>query len=89
MNVIYCDILKTLTTHQVDLILSGHKHVPNIWKINDTIISNTGSLSSTKLRGKNKNSYTVYDISDTEINIYLYEINGEKFLFGNYLRNRI
>ena len=83
------DILKTLTTHQVDLILSGHKHVPNIWKINDTIISNTGSLSSTKLRGKNKNSYTVYDISDTEINIYLYEINGEKFLFGNYLRNRI
>ena len=83
------DILKTLTTHQVDLILSGHKHVPNIWKINDTIISNTGSLSSTKLRGKNKNSYTVYDISDTEINIYLNEINGEKFLFGNYLRNRI
>ena len=24
------DILKTLTTHGVDLVLSGHKHVPNI-----------------------------------------------------------
>ena len=32
------DILKTLTTHEVDLVLSGHKHVPNIWKINKTLI---------------------------------------------------
>lgn len=46
------DILSTLTTHEVDLILSGHKHVPNIWKLNKTIIVNAGSLCSDKLRGK-------------------------------------
>ena len=51
------DILKTLTTHEVDLILSGHKHVPNIWNINNTIIVNAGSLCSGKLRGKIENSY--------------------------------
>jgi len=83
------DVLKTLTTHEVDLVLSGHKHVPNIWKINDTIIVNAGSLCSNKLRGKNKNSYNVYNITDTEIEIFLNEVKGERFLFGKYPRNII
>lgn len=83
------DILKTLTTHEVDLVLSGHKHVPNIWKINDTVVVNAGSLCSHKLRGKNKNSYIVYNISDEEIEIFLNNVGGEKFLFGKYLRNII
>ena len=81
------DILKTLTTHEVDLVLSGHKHVPNIWKLNNTLIVNAGSLCSTKLRGKIKNSYNVYNITESEIEIFLHEMNGEKFLFGKYPRN--
>ena len=83
------DILKTLTTHEVDLVLSGHKHVPNIWRINETIIVNAGSLSSYKLRGKNLNSYIVYIISEDEIEIYLNNVGGERFLFGKYPRNKI
>jgi predicted phosphodiesterase len=71
------------------LVLSGHKHVPNIWKINETIIANAGSLASLKLRGKNKNSYNVYNITDDKIEIFLNEINGEKFLFGEYPRNKL
>lgn len=83
------DILKTLTTHEVDLIVSGHKHVPNIWKINETLVVNAGSLCSTKLRGKNKNSYNVYNITEDEIEIFLNEVNGERFLFGKYSRNKL
>ena len=83
------DILNTLATHEVDLILSGHKHVPNIWKINDTLVVNAGSLCSSKLRGKNHNSYNVYIISDDEIEIYLNNVGGEKFLFGKYERNKL
>ena len=83
------DILKTLTTHEVDLVLSGHKHVPNIWKINETLIANAGSLCSEKLRGKNTNSYNVYNISEDEIEIYLHKVGEEKFLFGKYPRNGI
>ncbi len=83
------DILKTLTTHEVDLVLSGHKHVPNIWRINETVIVNAGSLCSTKLRGKNTNSYNVYTISDDEIEIFLNTVGGESFLFGKYKRNKI
>ena len=83
------DILKTLTTHEVDLVLSGHKHVPNIWKINETIVVNAGSLCSNKLRGKIPNSYNVYNITDDEIEIYLNNVGGEKFLLEKYPRNRI
>jgi hypothetical protein len=41
------------------------------------------------LRGRNKNSYNVYNITDTEIEIFLNEVNGEKFLFGKYPRNEL
>ena len=81
------DVLKTLSTHEVDLVLSGHKHVPNIWKINNTLIINAGSLCSNKLRGKNQNSFNVYNISEDEIEIYLNNVGGEKFLFGKYPKN--
>lgn len=80
------DILKTLTTHEVDLVLCGHKHVPNIWKINDTIIVNSGSLCSNKLRGKINNSYVVYDIDAKEIKVFLNQIGGKRFLFGKFQR---
>ncbi|MBQ2226944.1 MAG: metallophosphoesterase [Methanobrevibacter sp.] len=83
------DILKTLTLHEVDLVLSGHKHVPNIWKVNETLIINAGSLCSNKLRGKNGNSYNVYRITEDEIEIFLNNINGENFLLGKYPRNRL
>ena len=83
------DILKTLTTHEVDLVISGHKHVPNIWRINDTIVVNAGSLCSRKLRGKIGNSYIVYNITDEDIEIFLNNVGGEKFLFGKYARNRL
>ena len=80
------DILKTITTHEVDLVLSGHKHVPNIWKINETIVVNAGSLCSNKLRGKIANSYIVYNISDNTIEVFLNNVGGERFLFGKYRR---
>ena len=81
------DILKTLTTHEVDLILSGHKHVPNVWRINNTLVVNAGSLCSCKLRGKIKNSYNVYNITDSEIEIFLNTVGSEKILLGKYPRN--
>lgn len=74
------DILNTLTSRGVNLVLSGHKHVPNIWKLNDLIIVNAGSLSSNKLRGKHGNSYFMYYMSDDEIEIYLQNVGGERFL---------
>ena len=52
------------------------------------LVVNAGSLCSDKLRGKNLNSYNVYIISEDEIEIYLHNVDGEKFLFGKYQRNK-
>ena len=73
------DVLKTLTNHEVDLVLAGHKHVPNIWKMNNTLFVNAGSLSSNKLRGNDKNSYNVYEITEDTIRIFLNKVDGERF----------
>lgn len=74
------EILQTLTSNNVRLVLCGHKHVPNVWKLNDLIIVNAGSLSSNKLRGKHGNSYMVYNISDEDIEIFLHPVGGERLL---------
>ena len=81
------DILKSLVDYKVDLVLCGHKHVKNIWKMNDTLFVNAGSLSSSKLRGNDKNSYNIYNISSNRIEIYVKEIGGEKIFLGNFERN--
>lgn len=81
------DILKTLVNHEVDMVLAGHKHVPNIWKMNNTLFVNAGSLCSKKLRGKDTNSYNTYFIDDDSIKVVLNRVAGDKILLGEYPRN--
>ncbi|WP_409200862.1 metallophosphoesterase family protein [Methanobrevibacter sp. DSM 116169] len=80
------DILKSLINHKVDLVICGHKHVHNVWEMNDTLFLNAGSLSSTKLRGKDINSYNVYNISDREIKIFFNEVEGKNLLIKTFDR---
>lgn len=71
------DFLKTLINNDVDLVISGHKHVPNIWKMYDTIFANAGSVSSVKLRGHDVNSFNSYKIYDDSIEIDLHQVLGD------------
>ena len=80
------DILKTLIDHDVDIVMCGHKHVPNLWKMHDTLFVNAGSVSSVKLRGKDVNSYNTYNITDDYIEIFLNRIDGTKIPFGKFNR---
>jgi Icc protein len=80
------DILKTLVDYDVDIVMCGHKHVPNLWKMHDTLFVNAGSVSSVKLRGKDVNSYNTYEITDDYIQIVLNKVDGSKILFGKYPR---
>ncbi len=80
------DILKTLVDHDVDIVMCGHKHVPNLWKMHDTLFVNAGSVSSNKLRGNDVNSYNTYNITEDSIEIILNKVDGTKILFGNFPR---
>jgi predicted phosphodiesterase len=80
------DILKDLTDMKVDMILTGHRHIANTRKINQTVIINANTLSSKRTLAKQPNSFNLIDIFTngtakiTEISIK----NGMQKLLGTY-----
>jgi 3',5'-cyclic-AMP phosphodiesterase len=80
------DILQSIIDHDVNMVICGHKHVPHLWNMENTLFVNAGSASSIKLRGKYKNSYNTYHIMDDTIEVALNKINGEKVFLGKFNR---
>lgn len=70
------DILLTLLQNNVNLVLSGHKHVPHTWKMNNTLFATAGTVSSMKLRGNTNPSYNIIDINNQYIEITLHNSDG-------------
>ena len=46
----------------VHLVLSGHKHVPYAWKLENLFVVNTGTVSTLRLRGNTRPCYNVVEI---------------------------
>jgi 3',5'-cyclic AMP phosphodiesterase CpdA len=73
------DVLALLTELQVDLVLSGHKHVPHVWLLDHVLIVNSGTVSSHRLRGYIRPSYNVIEVSDDSVRVTLkYPGTGER-----------
>ena len=45
-------------------MLSGHKHVPYVWRLEDLFVVNAGTVSSLRLRGNTRPCYNVIEIAD-------------------------
>jgi len=58
------DLLRVLANNSVDLVLCGHKHVPNVWRLEDMLIVNAGTCCTHRLRGKVRPCYNVIEIHD-------------------------
>lgn len=67
-NIVYDagDMLRVLANSGTDLVLCGHKHVPNVWRLEDTLIVNAGTACSHRLRGKVRPCYNVIEIYDLQ-----------------------
>lgn len=63
------DVLALLTELEVDLVLSGHKHVPNVWQFGDMLLVNSGTCSSHRVRGYTRPSYNVIEITEERVRI--------------------
>jgi len=70
------DVLRTLITGKVNLVLCGHKHRPWIWNLENLTIVHAGSLSSRRLRGFFKNSYNLVRIKRNQVDVKIKVING-------------
>jgi putative phosphoesterase len=56
------DVLKDLINMKVDMILTGHRHIANAKKINQTLVINANTLSSKRTLATHPNSFNLIDI---------------------------
>ncbi|MBN1529445.1 MAG: metallophosphoesterase [Thermoleophilaceae bacterium] len=63
------DTLETLQSADVHLVLSGHKHVPYAWRLEDLFVVNAGTVSTTRLRGKTKPCYNVVEATSERVRV--------------------
>ena len=71
-NVVYDagDAIECLQRAGVNLVLSGHKHVPYAWRLEDLFVVNTGTVSSLRLRGDTRPCYNVVEFQDAQVDIW-------------------
>lgn len=73
------DVLALLSEVGVELVLSGHKHVPFVWLLNDVLVVNSGTVSSHRLRGYVRPSYNLIEVTNERVAVTLrYPGTGER-----------
>jgi 3',5'-cyclic AMP phosphodiesterase CpdA len=70
------DVLEVLVHAGAHLVLSGHKHVPYVWRLEDMYLASAGTCSSLRVRGHTKPCYNILEFDRGEVTIF------RKFPFG-------
>jgi 3',5'-cyclic-AMP phosphodiesterase len=74
------DLLATLTQLDIDVVLSGHKHVPFFWGLNGVLVCNSGTAATKRLRGLTPQSWNEIRIDATTIKVYTHYGDGRREL---------
>ncbi len=70
------DILDLLLKSDVDLVLSGHRHFPNVHEVESTLFINAGTSSGRKTRYGDVNSYDIVEIDEDIKKVTTKRIDG-------------
>ena len=70
-NIVYDagDLLELLIRSGVGLALTGHKHVPYVWRLEELYVANAGTCASLRLRGNTRPCYNIIDVEGSEVTI--------------------
>lgn len=74
------DLLAVLTRLDIDVILSGHKHVPFFWGLNGILVCNSGTASTKRVRGLTPPSWNEVQVDASTIKVYLHYADGRREL---------
>jgi Icc protein len=80
-NIVYDagDTFEVLQEVGVNLVLSGHKHVPYAWKLENIFVVNAGTVSSLRLRGKGRPCYNVIELEERHVDVWRkYPFHGQE-----------
>ncbi|WP_297417689.1 metallophosphoesterase [Thermococcus sp.] len=73
------DVLDLLIRHDVALYTCGHKHVPNVYRVEDLIVDNAGCTSCRKTRRGDVNSYNIITLHDDgRIGVKIRRVTGDE-----------
>ena len=64
------DALEVLCGSGCHLVLSGHKHVPHAWRIEDLFVVNAGTVSTLRTRGKGRPCYNVVEVHEDRVDVH-------------------
>ena len=81
------DVLRTIISTGVDLILCGHKHRPWIWNFGNLQIAYAGTTSSERARGLFENTYNIITIDGNKIKVDLKIVGGKRIPLEDIVRN--
>ena len=74
------DLLLTLIGLDVDIVLSGHKHVPFFWGLNGVLICNSGTAGTRRVRASTPPSWNELHIDATTIKVFTHYLDGRREL---------
>jgi len=81
------DVLSLLRQCGVDLVISGHRHVPYVWPIAGMLLVHSGTVSTLRTRGFPHPAYNLVRIEGGRIAVELCVPGGERKSLGDYPRD--
>ena len=72
------DVLDLLLSHDVTLYMCGHKHVPNVYRVEDLVVDNAGCASCRKTRKGDVNSYNIVKITKDKVKVVIRRLTGDE-----------
>jgi Icc protein len=74
------DLLAVLTQLDIDVVLSGHKHVPFFWGLNGILICNSSTATTRRVRGLTPSSWNELQADASTIKVYTHYTDGRREL---------
>jgi Icc protein len=74
------DLLLTLTSLDVDIVLCGHKHVPYFWGLNGMLICNSGTTGTRRVRASTPPSWNELHVDASTIKVFVHYLDGRREL---------
>ena len=78
------DILELMMHRGVSLILSGHRHFPWVWHLENMLLVYSGTCGSPRLRGSPTQNYNIIKITKRTIEVSTKLIGGPSRVKGRY-----
>lgn len=81
------DVIALLRQLEVDLVLSGHRHVPYVWPVAGMFIVHSGTVSTLRVRGFPHPAYNLVRVNEGQIAVELRIPGGGGQSLGEYPRD--